>query len=57
MDFLLRRHGRGSSSSVVTSPEARGFVIAGNEDGGPVVALRVCARVVYFHLYTFGKQV
>ena len=41
---------------VVTSTGTRGFVIAGSEDGGSVVALRVCSRMVYFHLYTFGKH-
>lgn len=43
-------------STVVTLTGARGFVIAGSEDGGSVVANRVCARVVYFHRYTVGKE-
>ncbi|AWP14135.1 Hypothetical protein SMAX5B_018014 [Scophthalmus maximus] len=41
----------------MTSQGARGFVIAGSEDGGAVVPLRVCARLVYFHLYTLGKLI
>lgn len=41
----------------MTSVVTRGFVVTGSEDGGPVAALRICARVVDFHVYTFGKCV
>lgn len=55
--FLRTRHDCCSHSTVMTSPGSRGFVIAGSEDGGSVVSLRVYARVVYFHFYTYGKHI
>lgn len=60
MDFFAETSqmlARARASSALTSPGARGFVIAGSEDGGSVVGLRVFARVVHFHLYTFGKRI
>lgn len=42
-------------SAAETSMGTRGFVITGSEDGGSVVVVGICPRMVYFHLCPVGK--
>lgn len=39
-----------------TSVGTRGFVITGSKDGGSVVVVGICPRMVHFYLYPVGKR-